>query len=90
MPWCETNNMNSAAKSHLSLYTHAHTYIYGSVMHRNVIMLYWNPEPLVCKSMWFYVHSENVYLMFDDAINLKKGKRQTFQLKDMYKMSRAV
>ena len=53
-------------------------------------MLYWNPEPLVCKSMWFYVHSENVYLMFDDAINLKKGKRQTFQLKDTYKMSRAV
>ena len=44
------------------------------------------------KHMISYVHSENVYSMFSDAINLKKGKKQTYlkQLKDVYKMSRVV
>ena len=53
------------------------------------------PEPATIgmqKHVFSYVHSENVYSMSINAINLKKGKKQTFlkQLKQVYKMSRAV
>ena len=65
----------------------------GLVMLRNVIIGL--PEPGttgVQKHVISYVHCENVYLIFNNAINLNKGKKQTYlkQLKDVYKMSRAL
>ena len=57
----------------------------GLVMLRNVIVAL--PEPGITgmqKHVISCIHSENVCLVFNNAIKLKKGKKQTFlkQLKD--------
>ena len=62
-------------------------------MLRNVTIALPEPGTIgIQKHVVSYVHCENVYLMFNNAINLKKGKKQTYlkQLKDVYKMSRAM